>query len=247
MMKHSLKFLTLLCILWVTNASSAELIELKYDSWTTFYNCEKRGYEYFFYTTVPDTGMLKRYIPIKQEKLLPKKCQQFKTSYYTRPNGNSPKYDRGHGVHQNIWDHSKELMEQSNRMSNIVPQQARLNRKGGLWRKTEELTECWRDKGKVTVYGGNLWGEDKTNDHFIKSHGVVTPDYLWKLIIFPDGKVNAWAMPNSAEATGVKMDSYLVAPATLQKLTGVKFPISVTELNQKDTYSQKKPRKCSLK
>jgi endonuclease G len=227
-------------------AYSQDIYTLSYDNWEIDYSCENRGYEYFHYTTVPDGGSLKRYSPFHQEKDLPSECRQFKTSSYWLPKDAAIRYDRGHGVHQNIWDHKKKLMKKSNLMSNIIPQASKLNRHG-LWRKTEELTECYRDIGTVEVWGGVVWGNDKSNDHFITSHGVTTPDQLWKVIKFPDGEVNAWLMPNDNSPTSVKMDTYLVSPAKLMNLTGYTFDISRQEKSEMDSYSKKRPRGCSLK
>lgn len=224
----------------------ARTIKLDYGSWEIHYNCEKRGYEYFHYTTVPDTGNLDRYKPFHQEKRLPKKCRQYSKKSYKRPKNAPIKYDRGHGVHSNLFDHSKKLMKQTNSFANIVPQAKKLNRRG-VWRKTEILTECYRDIGTVEVWGGVIFGNDKSNDHFIRSHGVVTPDYLWKVIKFPDGEVNAWLMPNDDTPTGLKMDTYLKAPATISKYTGIKFEIPRSELTERDNHSKSKPRGCSIK
>ena len=242
-MKH---FIVVAILLVFSQCSYAELISLDYGSWQIQYNCEKRGYESFHYKTVPDSGSFERFSPFHKEKLLPKHCQQFSTKTYRLPKGSKTHYDRGHGVHQNIFDHSKSLMKATNSMANIVPQAKKLNRLG-VWRKTEILTECFRDIGTVEVWGGNIWGKDASNDHFIKTHGVVTPDYLWKVILFPNGEVNAWLMPNDYSPTGVKMDSYLVAPATITKYTGVSFAIPRSEVSEKDSHSEIKPRGCSLK
>ena len=229
-----------------SNSNEADIIKLDYESWDIEYNCKNRGYEYFHYKTVPDSGSEERINKFNLEKNMPKKCRQFKTSTYKAPKTSEISYDRGHGVHQNIWDHSKELMAQSNLFSNIVPQASELNRRG-VWRKTEELTECYRDKGQVEVWGGVIWGDDTSNDHFVKSHGVVTPDYLWKVIKFPNGEVNAWLMPNDNTPTGVKMDTYLVSPKKLENKTGKQFDIDRRQRSQLDSYSEKKPRGCSLK
>lgn len=238
--------LVLLSTLLFAQYSNANIFKLDYGAWDIEYNCEHRGYEYFHYTTVPDGGSLKRYTPFHQEKDLPKSCRQKKTSSYWLPKGSEISYDRGHGNHQNIWDHSKKLMKLSNMMSNIVPQASKLNRRG-VWRKTEELTECYRDIGTVEVWGGVIWGNDTSNDHFVKSHGVTTPDQLWKVIKFPDGKVNAWLMPNDNTPTASKMDYYLVSPAKIENLLGKTFDISRQERSQLDSYSEKRPRGCSLK
>jgi hypothetical protein len=74
-----------------------------------------------------------------------------------------------------------------------------------------------------------IWGKDISNDHFLTSHDVVTPDQLWKVIRFPNGEVNAWLMPNDYAPTGSKMDSYLVSPATTTKYMGITFPIPRSE------------------
>jgi endonuclease G len=229
-----------------SSGAKAELIELDFGSWEIMYSCEHRGVESFHYKTVEDTGELKRYKPFHQEMRIPKRCRQFKTSSYRLPKNAKISYDRGHNVHQNVWDHSSKLMKQSNSMANIVPQASKLNRRG-VWRYTEEVTECFRDFGTVEVWGGSIWGNDSTNDHFIKSHGVTTPDHLWKIIRLPNGKVNAWLMPNDNSPTRSRMDNYLVAPATIAKLTGIQFDIPSSEMSQMDTHSFQKPKYCSLK
>jgi len=48
-----------------------ELIQLTYKKWDITYNCDKRGYESFHYTTVKDQGSLKRFKPFHQESKLP--------------------------------------------------------------------------------------------------------------------------------------------------------------------------------
>ena len=63
-----------------------------------------------------------------------------------------------------------------------MPQQRKLNRKGGAWRKTEDLIECWREAALLEIWIGVLWGYNATNDHFVQSHGIVTPDAFVKLV-----------------------------------------------------------------
>ena len=224
---------------------TSNLIEIDFGRWNIIYNCEKRGYEYFTYSTVPDSGLYSRFKPFHQETQLPKHCRQFSTDTYKQPEG-AQQYHRGHGVHQNIWDHDETLMKQSNSFANIVPHAAYLN-SYGVWRVTEKLTECYRDKGTVTVWGGNIWGNDSTNDKFLVSHGVVTPDRLWKVIEFPDGEVQAWLMPNDDSPKSKLIDNYLVSPKTISEITGLSFPISASELNEKDKVSKKQPKGCSIK
>lgn len=242
-----IKLLSLISFLFFSSFTFADdIYELDYGNWSIEYSCEHRGYQYFHYITVKDSGSLDRYKPFHIDKDIPKECSQKTTKSYRLPKGSVITYDRGHGVHQNIWDHSKKLMKLSNMMTNIVPQASQLNRRG-VWRKTEELTECYRDIGEVEVWGGVIWGNDESNDYFKNSHGVTTPDQLWKIIKFPNGKVNAWLMPNDNTPTAVKMDTYLVSPAKIMRATGYEFDISRSEISELDSYSQPKPKGCSLK
>ena len=232
--------------LWAT-ASHSNLISLKYDSWEILYNCEKRGYEFFQYSTSPNSGDLKRFKPFHQESRLPKRCQQFSTDTYKLPKGSKITYDRGHGgKHQNLVDFDIDIMMQTNSMANIVPQASKLNRYGA-WRETEVLTQCWREFGTLTVYGGNIWGNDKSNDHFLKSHGVVTPDYLFKVIKYHDGIVNAWIFPNDNKPRKANMNNYLVSPKKISDITGFKFDLDDSEYIEKDAKSRVRPKVCSTK
>jgi len=240
-LKSLLLFLTSIAL---SSSVNAELITLTFPGWEIQYNCQKRGPESFFYQAVPDTGNHKRSSRFHAEERLPRHCRQFSTSTYKLSKNAEIFYDRGHMVPANHFDHDKAMINATNSMANIVPQASKLNRHGA-WRKTEELVECYRDIGITNVWGGVIWGKDFRNDHFFETHGVVTPDFLWKIIQFPNGKVNGWIMPNSNAATAVNMDSYLVAPKTISKYTGIKFPFFNNELNKKDDFSMKKPKGCS--
>lgn len=238
--------LSLTLLFHVSGASAARgaIIPLNYGQhWTVWYNCNKRGYEAFYYKTVPDAGNLERYEPFHHEKRIPRRCRQTSTWSYKLPKDSPIKYDRGHGVHQNIWDHDQRLMKFSNSMANIVPQASKLNR-WGAWRQTEKLTECYRDLGEVSVWGGVIWGTDASNDHFLESHGVVTPDYLWKVIIFPNGEVNAWLFPNNDSPAADKLDKYLIQPAELGKKAGFNFDIPYEQRYDTDTQSEPMPSNC---
>ncbi|KZX83307.1 hypothetical protein A3715_18315 [Oleiphilus sp. HI0009] len=230
-----------------TGLSLAEdtVYEIQYDAWKIKYNCDKRGYEWFEYKTVTDTGSLERYHPFHQERSLPEECRQFSTgSYkgqYNHPELGIQKYDRGHGVHQNIFDHREDLMKHSNLMSNIVPQESRLNR-NGLWRYIEQVTECARDKEDLIVWGGVIWGDNSDNDVNLESHGVVTPDYLWKVIEYTDGHVDAWIMPNDNRPKRREAEKYLVSVHEIEKKTGHSINAHNKYLKSK---SHRKLIKCS--
>lgn len=246
MCSNNIKLITTLVVLLTPRPAMSEIIPLTFGKWEIEYNCEMRGYENFHYKTVKDTGNLDRVKPFHDEKELPKRCRQYTTSSYKKSPKNQ-RFDRGHGVHSNIWDHDKSLMAESNSMSNVVPQASKLNRQG-VWRMTEILTECNRDFGELEVWGGNVWGDDSSNDFFIESHGVVTPDYLWKIIKFHDGVVNAWLMPNRNEGTTRdNIDAYLVTPQRIKELTHLKFNLTNEQLKNKAIRSKTRPSGCSIK
>ena len=114
--------------------------------------------------------------------------------------------------------------------TNVVPQQRKLNRKGGAWRKTEDLIECWRDKGPLEVWIGVLWGNNEANDHFVHSHGIATPDAFVKLVYRPgtvedEGKAIAWLLSNRFIPDEALMDK-VVPPETVEKAIGRELDLS---------------------
>jgi endonuclease G len=177
-------------------------IDLDYGAFKVNYSCVHRGYNFVSYTSVPDGGSLDRYQPFHIDASLPSGCpSKNATRSYKTPKG-AEKYDRGHGVHQNIFDHDAGIMRKTNFMTNIVPQQATLNRRG-LSRELEKRIECARDNVEVKVWLGNVWGNDVSNDKFVDTHGVTTPDYLWRIHVYADepNRAYAWLMPNDSSPT----------------------------------------------
>ena len=94
----------------------------------------------------------------------------------------------------------------------------------GAWRRTEEIVECYRDIDELLVLGGVIWGQNPEDDHFVRSHGIATPDAFWKLIVRGMDRVIAWIIPNAQEATYKRLDQYLVSVEELERQTGERFP-----------------------
>ena len=107
-------------------------------------------------------------------------------------------------------------------MTNILPQAANMNR--GAWYRTEKIVECYRDIDELLVLGGVLWGNNPDDDYFLASHGVVTPDAFWKLILRGKDRVIAWVIPNSQDATQARLDAYLVSIQELEARLGETSP-----------------------
>ena len=74
------------------------------------------------------------------------------------------------------------------------------------------LFACKKKDFVSLVWAGVLWGNDSSNDFFLNTHGIATPDYWWKVVIRMDtGEYVAWIMPNDKQSKAGKIDSYLVS------------------------------------
>lgn len=224
----------------------ADEISLEYDGFSIKLDCERRGAVRFEYTAMADTGNLPRKHTFSrdEESEIADRCQQKSVySYASEHEG----YDRGHLVPANHLDHSPEAIRQSNFMTNILPQHRNMNR--GAWLLTEEIIECVRMETPLQVIGGVIWGFNPHDDYYLKSHGVRTPDYFWKLVIRKNnGEAIAWIIPNSGEATRSKLDDYLVAIEVLEDAVDETF--TVTQRQRKFSrgreLSWEKPAGCNL-
>lgn len=128
-------------------------------------------------------------------------CQQSSDKTYA---SQQKGYDVGHLIPIDHFDDNQAQALQTNTMVNMVPQAKSFNR-NGAWKKTESLTECYRDEESLTpltVFAGVIYGNDSSNDFYTQSHGLPeTPDYLWKLIYSPKAnKYDLWVMKNSDDS-----------------------------------------------
>ena len=128
-------------------------------------------------------------------------------------------------------------------MTNIMPQTGVMNT--GAWYQTEYITECYRDISDITVYGGVIWGNDKSNDHFVNSHGVITPDAFYKIIVRHDNNdAIAWVVPNDFTAKKSKLDDYLVSISSIESIAGIEFPVNASVKNKVTSSSWPIPKGC---
>jgi endonuclease G, mitochondrial len=218
--------------------SSNEIIKIDYEGFTIWLDCRKKGAIKFRYNAQRDTGNNKRHSKFYIDPKIDKSCQQTSTSSYKRRG----KYDRGHLVPANHLDFSANAIKQSNYMINILPQRATMNR--GAWLQTEEIVECYRDIDELLVIGGVIWGNNKKDDYFVRSHGVRTPDAFWKVII-RDQRVIAWIIPNKGNATRKRLDEYIVSVAELEKRIGEKIPVDAFLKEEKPKHSWQIPYGCN--
>jgi len=221
---------------------SNNLLQLDYEGFTVWLDCEKRAAVKFRYNAQRDTENFKRSSSFYLDPKVPKKCQQYSGKSYK---AEGKRYDRGHLVPANHLDYSKTAIKASNTMTNILPQAANMNR--GSWLLTEEITECYRDIDELLIIGGVIWGNNPDDD-FVKSHGVKTPDAFWKVIIRGIGsneRVIAWIIPNSQDAKRKKLDEYLVTVADIESITGEQIPVSDYVKHDKPAQSWIIPRGCN--
>lgn len=121
-------------------------------------------------------------------------CQQSSNDTYS---SFKKGFDVGHLTPIDIFDDNIVDALQTNYMTNMVPQASSFNRTGA-WKRTETLTECYRDDEELTILAGILVGNNTSNDHYADSHQVIqTPDHLWKLIFLHESqKYDLWIIPN---------------------------------------------------
>ncbi|MCX7107935.1 MAG: DNA/RNA non-specific endonuclease [Methylococcales bacterium] len=219
---------------------SDNILKLDYSGFTVWLDCSKRAPIKFQYVAQRDTGSFKRYDKFSLDPNVPKECQQYSAKAY------GMKYDRGHQVPANHMDNSAVSIRQTNYMTNILPQAANMNR--GAWLQTEKITECYRDIAELLVIGGVIWGNNSTDDYFLESHGVRTPDAYWKVIVRGTGadeRAIAWIVPNSQDATGKRLDQYLVSVEDIEKITGEKIPVADYAKHEKLNTSWQIPVGCN--
>jgi endonuclease G, mitochondrial len=129
-------------------------------------------------------------------------CQQFSTSSYA---GVHAAYNRGHLVRSGHMNYNRNFIRRAHYMTNVVPQTVELN--GGLWLDVENTGDCNREAG-IQIFGGNIYN-DTSNDFFLKSHGVRTPEYMWK-VMYAGEEVIAYMFPNNNGLSN-RLKDYIVS------------------------------------
>ncbi|APO98939.1 DNA/RNA non-specific endonuclease [Xanthomonas perforans] len=240
-------FLTVLLLTTFNAAAQAQVVTLNKGGYTLSYDCTNRTALRYEYVLQADTGSAARPSSFNLDTELPSGCagQTSSASYASVRSG----YDRGHLVTSNHMDYNETYIRRANLMSNIVPQVSGFNQ--GIWVQAENVAECYRDIKPVNVYGGVVFG-DTSNDYFLSSHGIRTPEYFWKTIITTDPSTGAekaisWIIPNQ---TGLgSLDDYIVSIADLEDLIGasnVGITASSAVKNMLPTTTWALPSNCDL-
>lgn len=242
--RHNLKSQVIVCcryflafLLLVPVLAHSEVLRLDYSGFTIWLDCDKHAAVMFRYNAQRDMGDLPRKSSFKLDPDVPDTCQQRRGYSYKTAEGEM-KYDRGHMVPANHLDHDPVGIEQSNYMTNILPQTRQLNR--GAWYETEKIIECARDTEELLVVGGPIWyknnSKDKSKAILQDSHAIQIPDAYWKVVIGHKRHI-AWIFPNDNSVKRGQLGQYAVSVADIEYVTHQSIPI---------TYFQKKFRIVDL-
>lgn len=220
-MRYFTAILTFILLTSFGASHAAPLIyEKQYTGFTLWLDCRQHGAIAFRYDIGQDTGNIGRERgSFKTDTDVPAECQPNSgKSYRTATvNPESGTWDRGHLVPANHMDDNEKALKETFLVTNILPQNSTFNQSSGAWSFTEVIAECYRDISKLTVWGGVIWGDDASNDFFVETHGVKTPDYWWKVIYRHDkSEYVAWLFPNHRSAIAVDIDEYLVSIVDLK-------------------------------
>jgi endonuclease G len=145
-------------------------------------------------------------------------------------------------------DYDAAYLISANYMTNIVPQLASFNQ--GLWKETESITECYRDIAPIQVIGGVIYS-DASNDFFVSSHGIKSPDYFWKTLVTTNSSYQietiSWLFPNQSALAS--LNSYIVSIEELERRVGsdlIALDLANAIKQQKATKSWELPKNCLL-
>ena len=222
------------------------LLWLDYGGFKLLYDCDLKSANRFEYKLGKDTGNFSRPTAFSFDPDFSKNySQQISTSSYASVVSG---WDRGHLVPSNHMDYDTTYLLRANYMTNIVPQLASLNQ--GLWKETENITECYRDLAPVQVIGGVIYA-DTSNDFFIASHGIKSPDYFWKTLVTTNSnnqiETISWLLPNQNGLSN--LNSFIVSIAELEsrlgsELVGIDLDTGIKQ--RKAATSWELPKNCFL-
>jgi len=212
------------------DASTSRHHAKRYQSFDVVLDCDVQLPVYVYYEASTDTGNEERASSFYLDEDVPDRCQQDSTWSYRIPDAlmynklnKKISFDRGHLVPANHMDGDKVSIKQSNFMTNIVPMDKTVNRTGA-WRHTEKLTECIRDIKTFDVHAGVIVGTDTRNDYFTNTHGVPTPDFLWK-VLFDGENIISWIIPNGPTAIKENLPNYQTSVKDIEEKSGLVIPI----------------------
>ena len=219
----------LFLLLWIFLAgllpASAEILEIEYEGFTVWVDCDRRGPVLFHYVAEADSGSFGRHANYFIDSQVPVRCQSTsRATFQSVLRANNIVgvfFDVGHQAPANHFDGSVTAIRETNFWTNLLPQTLSMNR--GAWQETEHIIECIRDQVPLEVWGGPIWGSNFHDDYFVASHGIQTPSAFWKVVIrTDDNEAMAWVIPNGLAPTS-SLDMWIESVEMVEKLTGRTF------------------------
>ena len=130
-------------------------------------------------------------------------------------------YDRGHMAPAADMKWDSQAMEESFYMSNICPQNRKLNRDD--WADLEEQCRDWANVyGKIYIACGPIY--DTRAPKRIGEHGVAVPDRFFKVVlIYDDGNPMAMGFLFENKAHHQNLKNYMVTVDRVEEETGLDF------------------------
>ena len=212
--------------------SWSDVIVKAYNGYVLWLDSEYHGPVAFMYFLGKDLNAINtteesKYRAYKLDDSVPDQYQQDSIDTYQSGNDKEP-YHIGHLVPLDHMDSYEEFAMETRLATNVLPQTATFNL--GAWRRTEKISECYREFGTILVIGGVIWGENDSDDYFIESHGIKTPDFFWKAIINAAGEIIVWKIPNvhTDAAKSASLDDHITSIKELEN-EGVFIPIFIPE------------------
>lgn len=187
--------------------ASANFVTVSNEAYFSVIDCTTRLPIAVIYPVSTDTANAERYPSYIDDEQLksqypqchPNTDHRYKTYQAVATKlGVETKYDVGHLAMSNHLDGTDELSRLANQFSNLAPQAAKKNRRGGAWYTTEMQIECLRDIEPLIVIAGTIDNASTTeNDHFVETFGQTTPDFWYRLIYLTQSKLyKAYIIPN---------------------------------------------------
>ena len=179
--KRAVRMVALFCIVGASIALAAPVaaqptfILKQYEGFTVVIDCRHNGPIAYWMTLSADTGNEPRLSDFQLDDSIPAHCQMTTGDSFqvtVQEENQFGKFHRGHLADANSLDGSEQSMADSFFVTNMLPQAARFNGGGGAWRRTEQISECYREITTLHIWGGVLWGAEATNDLFRDSRGA---------------------------------------------------------------------------
>jgi len=139
-------------------------------------------------------------------------------------------YDRGHQAPAADFKRSEEAMSETFFLSNMAPQQPKLNR--GIWSKLEDQVRTLVKKhGSIWIFTGPLYLDSLDQriapKEQIGPHNVAVPTHFFKIILceHADGQreMFAFVMKNQLEKLPGTPKDYVVTVRKVEELSGLNF------------------------